>query len=250
MRRVILVLGGPAAPAGAVPVLPVPAAGGPRGLRAWQALARRLDIDLSASWLVYAAEAAPAADILAAFCGTAAASSPGDVRAAVRRFQREASRTRVLTDFAEAARRCEALRRAGKRIVFTNGVFDLLHVGHLRLLQSARALGEALVVGVNSDESARTIKGRARPVVPQFARAELVAAVRGVDFCVLFDQPDPRALLSALRPDVLAKGSEYALSQVVGRRMVEAWGGRVVLIPHRGGWSSSAIIERLRRRLP
>ena len=92
--------------------------------------------------------------------------------------------------------------------MFTNGVFDLFHLGHARLLQAACALGGALVVGVNSDESARSLKGRTRPVVPQFARAEIVAGVRGVDFCVIFEQGDPRELLRVVRPDVLAKGSE------------------------------------------
>jgi rfaE bifunctional protein nucleotidyltransferase chain/domain len=225
-----------------------PAASRLQGLRAWQALAKRLDIDLSASWLVYRSAAPPSPDVRQTFCGTKEAATERELLRTVRRLQGEASRGRVLTDFTEVSRRCDALRRAGKRIVFTNGVFDLLHVGHLRLLQGARACGDALVVGVNSDDSARLLKGRRRPAVPQFARAELVAAVRGVDFSAIFDQPDPRELLRFVRPDVLAKGSEYTLSGVVGRRMVEGWGGRVVLIAHRGGWSSTAIIERLRRR--
>ncbi|MGA2478753.1 MAG: adenylyltransferase/cytidyltransferase family protein [Spirochaetia bacterium] len=249
MKRAIFTLGWDA-PAAAPddPMELAPAPGRPQGLRAWQALAKKLDTDLSASWLVYRAPARPPAEVLGAFCGTAAGASEHELLRAVRRLQREASRARVLTDFSEVARRCERLRRAGKRIVFTNGVFDLLHVGHLRLLEGARSCGDALVVGVNSDESARRLKGRRRPVVPQFERAELVAAIRGVDFCAIFDQPDPRELLRFVRPDVLAKGSEYTLSGVVGRRMVEEWGGRVVLIAHRGGWSSTAIIERLRRR--
>jgi D-glycero-beta-D-manno-heptose 1-phosphate adenylyltransferase len=251
MKRVIFTLGWEAQPLeGALPVVAVPRGRMPRGLRPWETLARRLDVELSASWLVYRAApgAEPGPEVLGAFCGTAAGESERACLGAVRRLQREAGRGSVLTDFHEAARRCAAMRRAGKRIVFTNGVFDLLHVGHLRLLQGARAWGDALVVGVNSDDSARLLKGRRRPVVPQFARAELVAAVRGVDFCVIFDQPDPRELLRFVRPDVLAKGSQYTLSAVVGRRMVERRGGRVGLIAHRGGWASTAIIERLRRR--
>ncbi len=159
---------------------------------------------------------------------------------------REALRSRVLTDRAEAARRCASLRRAGRTIVFTNGVFDMLHLGHVRLLQAARSLGDCLIVGINSDSSARALKGHARPVVPQFARAELVAAVRGVDLCVIFEEPDPCALLRAVQPAVLAKGSEYSLARVVGRKIVESRGGRVVLIPHVQGWSATDVIRRVR----
>jgi rfaE bifunctional protein nucleotidyltransferase chain/domain len=128
--------------------------------------------------------------------------------------------------------------------VFTNGVFDLFHLGHLRLLQAARELGDALVVGVNSDDSARRLKGRQRPIVPQFARAEIVAGVRGVDLAVIFEEDDPCALFRALRPDILAKGSEYTLSQVVGRRIVEGYGGTVVLVPHVEGYSSTGVARR------
>jgi rfaE bifunctional protein nucleotidyltransferase chain/domain len=232
----------------------IPAAlpfGHERALGAWRGLAERLDVELSASWLIFrseiGAEALPAA-FRSAFRGCLTASTEGELARLLRRVQGEAARSRVITDFGRVERRCAALRRAGKRIVFTNGVFDLFHVGHLRLLQAARAQGDALVVGINSDESARMLKGRTRPVVPQFARAELVAAVRGVDFCALFEQDDPRALLRAVRPDVLAKGSEYSLPRVVGRRMVEGWGGRVMLVPHVEGWSSTEVIRRLRRR--
>jgi rfaE bifunctional protein nucleotidyltransferase chain/domain len=255
MKRVIFTLGWEApavraaraaSPPGAVELVPV--AEGVRGPAAWRALARKLDVDLSASWLACRSGLHVPAEVKASFRGTEEADGERALLRAVRRLQRDAEGTRVLTDFSEAARRCEELRRAGKRVVFTNGVFDLLHVGHLRLLQGARACGDALVVGVNSDTSARRLKGRRRPVVPQFARAELVAAVRGVDFCVIFEQPDPRELLRFVRPDVLAKGSEYTLDGVVGRGMVEERGGSVVLIAHRGGWSSTAIIERLRRR--
>jgi rfaE bifunctional protein nucleotidyltransferase chain/domain len=248
MRRAIFTLGWSAAAAPGdgdlrLVALPLPAVSSPATL---QRLAARLDVELSASWLLCRG-ARPPADVGALFCGVEQAASEGGLARAVRRLRRTAERARVITDYREVRRRCEALRGKGRRIVFTNGVFDLLHVGHLRLLERARACGDALVVGVNSDDSARALKGRRRPVVPQFARAELVAAVRGVDFCVIFEEPDPRKLLAAVRPDVLAKGSEYTLSAVVGRRMVEARGGHVVLIPHRGGWSSTAIIERLRK---
>jgi rfaE bifunctional protein nucleotidyltransferase chain/domain len=218
-------------------------------LDAWRKLADSLDVELSASWLVFHARLRRIPDdVRRAFCGTIAAATPKELLRAIRRVQAAAARSRVISDFELAARRCAAMRKAGKRIVFTNGVFDLFHVGHLRLLQAARAQGDALVVGINSDESARSLKGRLRPVVPQFARAELVAAVRGVDLCVIFGQADPRALLRVVRPDILAKGSEYALSEVVGRRMVEGGGGRVVLLPHVEGWSSTQVIRRLGSR--
>jgi D-beta-D-heptose 7-phosphate kinase/D-beta-D-heptose 1-phosphate adenosyltransferase len=154
----------------------------------------------------------------------------------------------VVTDFDFVEKRCARLRQAGRKIVFTNGVFDLFHVGHLRLLQSARALGGALVVGINSDDSARSLKGRTRPAVPQFARAEIVAGVRGVDFCAIFGHSDPRELLQAVRPDILVKGSEYSLRGVVGRALVEGWGGRVERVAHVQGWSSTDLIRSVKGR--
>jgi len=225
-----------------------PPAGRVGSLDAWQGLADSLDVELSASWLVCHPGAAIPNDVRRAFLGTIAAATRGECVGSIRRLQAAAERSRVVTDFQVVARRCAALRKAGKRVVFTNGVFDLFHIGHVRLLQAARAQGDALVVGINSDESARSLKGRTRPVVPQFARAELVAAVRGVDLCAVFSQDDPRPLLRVVRPDVLAKGSEYTMAGVVGRRMVEGWGGRVILLPHLEGWSSSQVIRRLDSR--
>ena len=216
MKRAIFVLGVPDAPADSegeyVVLAPALLEGQAASLPAWRKLADSLDVELSASWLVFGARAAKVPDTVSrAFLGTAAAGSRGELVRLIRRLHASAARSRVITDFQAAARRCASFRKAGKRIVFTNGVFDLFHVGHLRLLQAAKAEGDVLVVGINSDESARSLKGRTRPVVPQFARAELVAAVRGVDLCVIFPQDDPRALLRAVRPDVLAKGSEYSL---------------------------------------
>jgi rfaE bifunctional protein nucleotidyltransferase chain/domain len=219
---------------------------------AWRVLAESLDVDLSASWLIHRSTGSDRvipAGLRRAFFGVIAAATQAEGVRAIRRVQSAAARSRVISDFEVASRRCAALRKAGRRIVFTNGVFDLFHVGHVRLLLAARAQGDALVVGINSDESARGLKGRTRPVIPQFARAELVAAVRGVDFCVIFGQDDPRALLRVVRPDVLVKGSEYALSDVVGRRLVTGWGGRVMLLPHIEGWSSTELIRRLGSRL-
>ncbi len=258
MKRAVVAAGWEKAPAGlslrelAVVALAAPAV--PRGERAWLQLGARLDVELSASTLVLKQErAAPAAadlpvGVRGLFRSVATAADERALRRAALAADREARGSRVLTSVPEAVRRCGSARRAGKSIVFTNGVFDMLHIGHVRLLQAARRLGGFLVVGVNSDESARRLKGRARPVVPQFARAEMVAAVRGVDLCVIFDQPDPRALLEALRPSVLAKGSEYSLAGVVGRKLVEDRGGRVVLVPHVEGWSATEVIRRAQGR--
>jgi rfaE bifunctional protein nucleotidyltransferase chain/domain len=228
-------------------VLPVPRYPG-RSFGHWQRLAARLGVEPSASWLVVVRGAAALSDeVKAGFRGCLEEVEPALLRVAARKLDREASRSRVVVDFQTASRRCERIRRSGRRLVFTNGVFDLFHVGHLRLLQAARALGDALVVGVNSDESARRLKGRSRPAVPQFARAETVAGIREVDLCVIFEQADPRELLRAVRPDILVKGSEYSLREVVGRELVESWGGRVQRIPHVPGWSSTSLLRDARR---
>jgi D-beta-D-heptose 7-phosphate kinase/D-beta-D-heptose 1-phosphate adenosyltransferase len=222
----------------------------PRSFSAWQRLAAELEVELSASWLVLGEGAGRVPDeVKAGFRGCVSASSAAEVSRAARRLDSAASRSRVLTDFETVEKRCARLRLAGKRLVFTNGVFDLFHLGHARLLQAARALGGALVVGINGDDSARRVKGRLRPVVPQFARAEIVAGIRGVDFCVIFGQSDPRELLRAVQPDILVKGTEYTLSRVVGRRMVEGWGGTVRRIAHVTGWSSTELMQAVRRRV-
>ena len=216
----------------------------PRGAvtSAWDVVARTHGFELLASWLVVvgAAEQTDPA-IRGVFEGCRDGVRPAALARAVAAIDARACRSRLITNRVVVAERCAAFRRAGKRIVFTNGVFDLFHVGHARLLQAARALGDTLVVGINSDESARRLKGRARPVVPQFARAEMVAAVRGVDLCVIFDQDDPRDLLRLVHPITLVKGSEYARADVVGGSMVEGWGGTVALVPHVAGWSSTRL---------
>ena len=141
-------------------------------------------------------------------------------------------------------------RDCGKTIVFTNGVFDLLHPGHLRYLQKARALGDALVVGINSDRSARANKGAGRPITPEAERAEIVAALACVDAVVVFDEDTPHSLIAALRPDVLVKGADWAEDAIVGRDIVEASGGRVVRMAIEPGYSTSAIVDRIRRSGP
>lgn len=139
------------------------------------------------------------------------------------------------------------LRAAGKRLVFTNGVFDLLHVGHVRYLQSARLLGDALVVAINSDRTARQLKGNDRPFTRESERAEVLAALRHVDYVSIFDDISPRKLISAILPDVLVKGGDYGLDEIHGREEVEAAGGKVVSLPFVDGASTSTIIERMKR---
>jgi D-beta-D-heptose 7-phosphate kinase/D-beta-D-heptose 1-phosphate adenosyltransferase len=137
------------------------------------------------------------------------------------------------------------LREAGRRLVFTNGVFDLLHVGHVRYLAQARALGDALVVAINSDRSVRELKGPERPVFDENERAEILAALRNVDYVVIFDNVSPRTLISQLLPDVLVKGGDYNLDQIHGREEVEAAGGSVISLPFVDGASTTSLIERM-----
>ena len=132
-------------------------------------------------------------------------------------------------------------------LVFTNGVFDLLHPGHVEYLEEARALGAALLVAVNSDSSVRGLrKGAGRPIADQEARARVVAGLAAVDRVVLFDEPTPRALIEALRPDLLVKGGDYAYQAMVGGDLVEATGGRIVLVRFVAGYSTTALVERCR----
>ncbi len=142
----------------------------------------------------------------------------------------------------------QGLRAAGKTLVFTNGVFDLLHVGHVRYLAEARALGDVLLVAINSDRTVRELKGEGRPIVVESERAEILAALRQVDYVTLFDDISPRALITRLLPDVLVKGGDYNPDEIHGREEVEAAGGRVVSLPFIQGASTSAIIERMKQQ--
>ena len=136
---------------------------------------------------------------------------------------------------------------AGRTVVFTNGVFDILHAGHVRYLAAARAEGDVLVVGVNTDETVRAAKGPDRPVHPAAERAELLAALKVVDLVVVFPEPTPAALIDAVQPDVLVKGADWPLDQIVGRETVWARGGRVVRVPTEEGHSTTGLIERIRQ---
>jgi D-beta-D-heptose 7-phosphate kinase/D-beta-D-heptose 1-phosphate adenosyltransferase len=140
------------------------------------------------------------------------------------------------------------MKRAGKRLVFTNGCFDLLHAGHVRYLSEARALGDALVVALNSDRSVRRLKGEGRPILNEQERAEVIAALEAVDYVIIFDEETPRELIAALLPDVLVKGGDWPLDEIVGRDEVEAAGGRVLSLPYVEGSSTTDIIERIRNR--
>ncbi len=153
------------------------------------------------------------------------------------------ARDKVLTR-AQAVRRVRAAQGRGERVVFTNGCFDLLHVGHVRSLEQARASGDRLVVAVNTDGSTRRLKGPERPIVPERQRAEVVGALHCVDWVVLFGQDTPLALIRALRPDVLAKGGDWTLDTIVGRREVESWGGRVVRLREVPGVRTTELVAR------
>jgi D-glycero-beta-D-manno-heptose 1-phosphate adenylyltransferase len=148
----------------------------------------------------------------------------------------------TLEEAAALVRRCRA---AGRTIVFTNGVFDLLHAGHVRYLRHARSLGDVLIVGLNSDRSVGANKGSGRPLTPQSERAEILEALTPVDAVVIFDEETPRDLIQALQPDVLVKGADWAADAIVGREIVEGRGGRVVRIPLEPGRSTSAIIRQI-----
>ena len=146
----------------------------------------------------------------------------------------------------DAAAFAQRERDAGKRVVFTNGVFDLIHPGHVRYLQEARSLGDALIVGVNADESVRRNRGEGRPITPDSERAELIAALGCVDAVTVFGEDTPAEVIRAIQPDVLVKGADWAADQIVGRDTVEARGGRVVRIAVEEGYSTTAILQRIR----
>ncbi|MCC6164535.1 MAG: adenylyltransferase/cytidyltransferase family protein [Acidobacteria bacterium] len=158
----------------------------------------------------------------------------------------EAGRARVVTREACVAQ-ARAWQAAGRTVVFTNGVFDILHPGHVRYLAAARDEGDHLIVAVNTDDTVRAAKGPDRPVHPAAERAELVAGLKVVDLVTIFPEPTPAALIDAVQPDVLAKGADWPLDQIVGRETVQARGGRVVRIPTEVGHSTTGLIARARR---
>jgi rfaE bifunctional protein nucleotidyltransferase chain/domain len=146
----------------------------------------------------------------------------------------------------EGAALATGLREQGRRIVFTNGVFDILHPGHLRYLQHARSLGDALIVGLNADASVRRNKGPERPINPQEERAEILEALACVDAVVLFEEDTPDRIIKAIQPDILVKGADWGENAIVGRDTVEARGGKVVRVPIEQGFSTTEIIRKIR----
>ncbi|MFH2013083.1 MAG: D-glycero-beta-D-manno-heptose 1-phosphate adenylyltransferase [Pseudomonadota bacterium] len=142
----------------------------------------------------------------------------------------------------------EKLKEEGKKVVFTNGCFDLIHVGHTRYLEEAKKLGDILIVAVNSDQSVKAIKGDKRPLMPEEERAEVLSALQCVDLVVIFHEADPLNLISLLKPDVLVKGGDWGEDSIIGRDVVESIGGKVVRIPEIGGASTSGIIDKIVNR--
>lgn len=148
---------------------------------------------------------------------------------------------------AEAAAFARKLREAGKTLVFTNGCFDVLHAGHAYLLNEARKQGDALILGLNSDQSVRRLKGESRPVNKEEDRALLLASLQAVDAVVVFEEDTPEELISVIRPDILVKGGDYSKEQVVGGRLLKSYGGKVLIVPLMPGYSSSKTIEKLKK---
>ena len=148
----------------------------------------------------------------------------------------------------EASQASAALRASGKRLVFTNGVFDLLHVGHLRYLAQARALGDALMIGLNADSCVKRLKGDKRPILPEAERAELLAGLACVDYVCLFEEDDPRELIKAVVPQILVKGGDWPLEKILGRDTVEAAGGKVLSLPFVEGRSTTTIVQDIARK--
>jgi D-beta-D-heptose 7-phosphate kinase/D-beta-D-heptose 1-phosphate adenosyltransferase len=139
----------------------------------------------------------------------------------------------------------ERLRREGRQVVFTNGCFDLLHPGHVRYLQQAKAIGDALIVALNSDRAVRELKGPSRPILDERERSEVMAALGAVDYVVVFDDISPREVIKAVLPDVLVKGADWGVDEIIGREEVEAAGGKVMTLPFVEGVSTSKIIDRI-----
>jgi rfaE bifunctional protein nucleotidyltransferase chain/domain len=156
--------------------------------------------------------------------------------------------TRKIKELEEIVEMRAGLRRLAKKLVFTNGCFDILHVGHIRILNQSRASGDLLIIGINSDRSVQEIKGKSRPIVPERERAEVLAALASVDYVFIFDDPTPQRIIDAIVPDVLVKGADWGISDIIGRNTVENAGGIVLNLPLAEGVSTTGIIERILER--
>jgi rfaE bifunctional protein nucleotidyltransferase chain/domain len=161
---------------------------------------------------------------------------------------RETGARRKCITRSKAAEEIRRAQKRGEKVVFTNGCFDLLHIGHIRCFEEARSLGDRLGVAVNSDKSVKRLKGPTRPIVPERHRAEMVAALESVDWVVVFGSDTPLSLIRALRPDVLAKGGDWSLDEIVGREDVESWGGRVIRLQEIRGVRTTSLIDRVRNK--
>ena len=150
-----------------------------------------------------------------------------------------------LLDLPRLLNEVRSLKNKGQKIVFTNGCFDLLHPGHIAYLQAARQMGDSLIVGLNSDRSVREIKGIARPILTEAERAVVLSGLESVSFITIFDESTPLDLVRSILPDVLVKGGDWGLSEIVGRKEVEDAGGKVVALPYEAGYSTSQIVERI-----
>lgn len=148
-------------------------------------------------------------------------------------------------DFPHLLEEVRSLKRNGHTIVFTNGCFDLLHPGHIAYLQAARQMGDALIVGLNSDRSVKELKGAARPILTEVERAFILSGLESVSYITIFDESTPLNLIRSILPDVLVKGGDWGLSEIVGRKEVEDAGGKVVALPYESGYSTSQIVERI-----
>jgi D-beta-D-heptose 7-phosphate kinase/D-beta-D-heptose 1-phosphate adenosyltransferase len=154
-----------------------------------------------------------------------------------------------IKDFDQLLKDVSHHKKEGKKIVFTNGCYDIIHIGHVRCFQEGKKLGDTLIVALNSDRSVRTLKGPPRPIVPQAERAEIIAALECVDFVTIFDQDDPLEIISEVKPDILVKGGDWALDTIVGRDIVESYGGQVIPLPLVPGVSTTRIIETIASHL-
>ncbi len=225
--------------------------------------AQEFDIELSASWIIGDKESDIGAGINAGLKGTVYIQHKNEdlsqleykptkivrnLNQAADWILKKEEESRIYTDYKKLAAIVEKLKSRGKKIVTTNGVFDILHIGHLRYLSKAKKYGDILIVGINSDESVKKIKGMTRPIISQFARAEMVANLKPVDYCIIFNEKDPKKFLSFIKPDVHIKGGDYKINQIIERNVVKKYGGEIILIPMVKGFSTTNIIKKIEEK--
>ncbi|MBN1897553.1 MAG: D-glycero-beta-D-manno-heptose 1-phosphate adenylyltransferase [Spirochaetes bacterium] len=224
--------------------------------------AGELDIDLAASWMIGDKESDITAGVKAGLKANIYIQNKKNpissrcrpdrtvknVDQAARWIMGQDERSGIFMDYQKIAHLAGSLKKKGKRIVFTNGVFDILHIGHIRYLRSARELGDVLIVGVNSDSSVKQFKDRSRPYVSQFARCEVLASLKCVDYCIIFHERDPKKIISLIKPHIHTKGGDYSMDQIRERKVVEQFKGKVVLLPVIKGYSTTNLINRIRRK--